>query len=93
MVQSAAREMDGRIDILVNNAGVLRPTPIVDITEEEWDHVIDVDLKGPFLTSQAAAPLLCDSGRGRIVNIGSDPMHPGSGFPISHITVRPRLES
>lgn len=62
----------GGLDTLVNSAGVIHITPLNAITEEEWDHVIDVDLKGPFLTSQAAAPLLCDSGRGRIVNIGSD---------------------
>ena len=47
-------------------------TALEEITEEEWDHVIDVDLKGTFLCSQAAAPLLRRSGRGRIVNLGSD---------------------
>ncbi len=62
----------GGLDTLVNSAGVIHMTALEKITEEEWDHVIDVDLKGTFLCSQAAAPLLRRSGRGRIVNIGSD---------------------
>jgi NAD(P)-dependent dehydrogenase (short-subunit alcohol dehydrogenase family) len=62
----------GGLDTLVNSAGVIHMTALEEITEEEWDHVIDVDLKGTFLCSQAAAPLLRRSGRGRIVNLGSD---------------------
>lgn len=62
----------GGLDTLVHSAGVLYYTPLAEITEQEWDRVLDVHLKGAFLCSQAAAPLLCASGRGRIVNIGSD---------------------
>ena len=62
----------GGLDTLVNCAGVIHLAPLAEISEEDWDRVIDVDLKGTFLCSQAAAPSLCESGRGRIVNIGSD---------------------
>ena len=68
----ACRTRFGGLDALVNSAGVIHMTPLDEITEEEWNHVIDVDLKGTFLCSQAAAPLLRRSGRGRIVNLGSD---------------------
>jgi meso-butanediol dehydrogenase / (S,S)-butanediol dehydrogenase / diacetyl reductase len=68
----ACQEHFGGLDTLVNSAGVIRFTPLIEITEEEWDLVLDVNLKGAFLCSQAASPLLCASGRGRIVNIGSD---------------------
>jgi NAD(P)-dependent dehydrogenase (short-subunit alcohol dehydrogenase family) len=70
----------GGLDTLVNSAGVIRFAPLVEITEEEWDLVLDVNLKGAFLCSQAASPSLCVSGRGRIVNIGSDASK--VGFPM-----------
>ena len=62
----------GGLDTLVNSAGVIRITALDDISEQEWDWVVGVDLKGVFLCSQAAAPLLRQSGRGRIVNLSSD---------------------
>ena len=62
----------GGLDTLVNCAGIIHIAPLAEISEQDWDRTIDVDLKGVFLCSQAAAPLLCESGRGRIVNIGSD---------------------
>ena len=68
----ACRTGFGGLDALINSAGVIHMTPLDEITEKEWNHVIDVDLKGTFLCSQAAAPLLRRSGRGRIVNLGSD---------------------
>ena len=70
----------GGLDTLVNSAGVIHITPLAQISEQQWDQVIDVDLKGTFLCSQAAAPLLCESGRGRIINIGSDASK--VGFPM-----------
>jgi NAD(P)-dependent dehydrogenase (short-subunit alcohol dehydrogenase family) len=73
------RQRFGGMDTLVNSAGVIRLAPLADITEHDWDWVLDVDLKGAFLCAQAAAPLLRQSGRGRIVNIGSDASK--VGFP------------
>lgn len=61
----------GPVDILINNAGVLRPTKIVDISEDEWDFVVDVNLKGTFLCSQAVIPRMRERGWGRIVNLSS----------------------
>jgi 3-oxoacyl-[acyl-carrier protein] reductase len=61
----------GRIDILVNNAGVTRDATIVEMSEADWDLVIDVHLKGTFLCTRAIAPRMRDAGRGAIVNISS----------------------
>jgi NAD(P)-dependent dehydrogenase (short-subunit alcohol dehydrogenase family) len=64
-------ERTGALDVLVNNAGVQTWTPFLDVTEEEWDFVIDTNLKGCFLCTQAAARQMKLQGRGAIVNIGS----------------------
>jgi len=59
-------------DILVNNAGVQRARPALEVTEEDWDFVVDVDLKGVFFVAQAAARHMVASGRGgKIVNVAS----------------------
>jgi NAD(P)-dependent dehydrogenase (short-subunit alcohol dehydrogenase family) len=60
-----------RLDILINNAGVQTWTPLVDVTEAEWDFVMDTNLKGCFLCTQAAARRMKAQGGGTIVNIGS----------------------
>jgi NAD(P)-dependent dehydrogenase (short-subunit alcohol dehydrogenase family) len=64
-------ERFGRLHLLVNNAGVQTWKPFLDVTEAEWDHVIDTNLKGCFLCSQAAAAHMKEQGGGSIVNIGS----------------------
>jgi 3-oxoacyl-[acyl-carrier protein] reductase len=64
-------ERCGTLDVLVNNAGVQTWTPFLDVSEEEWDLVIDTNLKGCFLCTQAAARHMKLQGRGAIVNIGS----------------------
>jgi len=61
----------GRIDILINNAGVLRRTPFLDISEKEWDMILDTNLKGYFLVGQAVSRLMVDQKYGRIVNVSS----------------------
>lgn len=61
----------GRLNILVNNAGIQTWTALLDVTEEDWDEVIDTNLKGSFLCTQAAARHMKDHGGGSIVNIGS----------------------
>jgi len=61
----------GRLDILVNNAGMFFPAKFEDLAEEQWDTILDVNLKSQFLCSQAAAPMLRRSGHGRIINFAS----------------------
>jgi 3-oxoacyl-[acyl-carrier protein] reductase len=70
MVQQAV-ERFGKIDILVNNAGTLVVKPMVEQTEEEWDRVLDVNLKGVFLCCRHVLPEMIARKRGAIVNIAS----------------------
>jgi NAD(P)-dependent dehydrogenase (short-subunit alcohol dehydrogenase family) len=64
-------ERFGRVDLLVNNAGVQTTGALLDVTEADWDRVIDTNLKGCFLCTQAVARRMKDTGGGAIVNIGS----------------------
>jgi NAD(P)-dependent dehydrogenase (short-subunit alcohol dehydrogenase family) len=61
----------GRIDILVNNAGCNVRKPALDVTWEDWNLVLDTNLRGTFFVSQAVAPQMIALKRGRIINIGS----------------------
>jgi NAD(P)-dependent dehydrogenase (short-subunit alcohol dehydrogenase family) len=61
----------GRLDILVNNAGMFFPAKFEELTEEQWDTILDANLKSQFLCSQTAAPMLRRSGQGRIINFAS----------------------
>ncbi len=61
----------GRIDIVVNNAGILRDRMIFNMTEEEWDGVIDTHLKGTFAVTRAAVPHMRERKWGRIINMTS----------------------
>lgn len=67
-----ASEQLGGLDTLVVCAGVVHVKRLSDVAEADWDHVLDINLKGAFLCCQAAAPALTASGRGRIVTISSD---------------------
>jgi 2-deoxy-D-gluconate 3-dehydrogenase len=77
-VVRATVEAFGRVDILVNNAAVCFLTPALDTTEESWDKVLNVNLKGLFFFSKAAAQEMIDTGHGgKIINIASiDSLHP-----------------
>lgn len=61
----------GQIDILVNNAGVNIPKLAVDVTEEDWDRIMDINLKGLFFTTQAVGKEMIARGSGKIINIAS----------------------
>jgi len=61
----------GKIDILVNNAGVSKPNMLYKMTEEQWNEVIDIQLKGPFLCIQAASKYMMERRYGKIINITS----------------------
>ncbi len=61
----------GRIDILVNNAGIYRSAPAESMSEEDWDKVVDVNLKGEFLCAQEAGKQMIKQREGKIVNIAS----------------------
>ena len=61
----------GRLDILVNNAGILHTTAIEDVTEDEWDRILDINLKGAFFAIQGALAPMKRGGYGRIVNVSS----------------------
>jgi gluconate 5-dehydrogenase len=64
-------EQFGSLDILVNNAGMNIRKPLVEVEEEDWDRVIDTNLKGIFLAGQAAARQMISQKRGKIINISS----------------------
>lgn len=61
----------GRLDILVNNAGIYFPKPALELTEEEWDRMIAINLKGEFLCAQRAAAEMAKNKWGRVINIAS----------------------
>ncbi|MGE5704676.1 MAG: SDR family NAD(P)-dependent oxidoreductase [Clostridia bacterium] len=70
IVEETLREL-GALHILVNNAGRNIRTKALDVTEEEWDQVTDLDLKATFFMAQAAGKVMCEQRYGRIINIAS----------------------
>ncbi|MDC7218482.1 MAG: 2-dehydro-3-deoxy-D-gluconate 5-dehydrogenase KduD [Spirochaetales bacterium] len=69
---AAAKEKMGRIDILVNNAGIIRREDAIDFGEQDWDDVLNINLKSLFMLSQKAARVFIDQGNGgKIINIAS----------------------
>lgn len=71
------------IDILINNAGVAQSTKIEDISEEEYDMIMDTNVKAPFMLCREALPYLKQSGSGTIINIASVTAH--KGYPMQSI--------
>jgi NAD(P)-dependent dehydrogenase (short-subunit alcohol dehydrogenase family) len=74
VVEQLANDIDaefGHVDILVNNAGINIRGPIEQLTEADWDAVVDTNLKGPFLCARAFGPRMVRRGWGRVVNLGS----------------------
>lgn len=71
LIETTVKEF-GKVDILVNSAGIgEREKPAVEITDEDWDYSLDIDLKGPFLCCRAAAREMLKQGGGKIINVAS----------------------
>ncbi len=66
-----ARSQFGSIDILVNNAAIAQEKPFLTISDDDWDQMLAINLKGAFICSQLALPAMLDKGWGRIINITS----------------------
>jgi meso-butanediol dehydrogenase / (S,S)-butanediol dehydrogenase / diacetyl reductase len=85
-VATMAAELSQRVgspDVLVNNAGVISAAPFTELSEEAWDWVLDVNLKGQFLCTRALLPAMRSKGWGRIINIASDAGKTGEPY-IAH---------
>jgi 3-oxoacyl-[acyl-carrier protein] reductase len=87
MLRRAVAEF-GRVDILVNNAGILSFKPFLELTDEDWDNTLNVNLKGQFLCARAVAKEMAKNRWGRIINIASISSGGcGIAFPlIAHYT-------
>jgi meso-butanediol dehydrogenase/(S,S)-butanediol dehydrogenase/diacetyl reductase len=77
-VVQAAIDRFGKVDVLVNNAGVISVAPVMAMTEEQWDLIMDVNVKGTFLCSKAVAPHMMQRRSGRIINLSSQAGKRGS---------------
>ncbi|MCE9596949.1 MAG: glucose 1-dehydrogenase [Spirochaetia bacterium] len=84
-------ESTGRLDIWINNAGIVRDDLLVRMSEEKWDHVQEVNLKGAFLGTQAAAKQMLRQKHGRILNIGSVSGFYGNGGQINYSSAKAGL--
>jgi len=93
MVNLFAKTMQrfGRLDILVSNAGAFDGAPIEDLTMEQWQRVLQVNVTGPFLGAREAFRIMKKQGGGRIINIGSisaqRPRHSSSPYSTSKYAV------
>jgi 3-oxoacyl-[acyl-carrier protein] reductase len=88
-VMKAVAEKNGGLDVLCANAGIFPPAKLEEMTGDQWDEVVDTNLKGTFHSVKAAIPYLKNSDQGRIV-ITSSITGPVTGFPAGRITERPR---
>ena len=84
MMERVVSELGG-IDILVNNAAVYHRKPWTEITEADWDQVLDTNLKGYYFCARAAYPFLKDSGRGRVINVASITFFGGVPFLLDYV--------
>ena len=84
----SVRKEYGRCDILVNNAGTGAPgKPLIEVAPDEWDRVMDTNLRGPYLTIRALAPMMIAARSGHIINIsslaGKNPLPNGAAYAAS----------
>src|SRR4029079_10674833 len=95
MLQTVEREF-GRLDVLVNNAGTtwfIDHKSLEEMTEEKWDRILQVNLKGPFFCIRAAVPLLRKSGGGSIVSVSSVAGLSGDGSSIAYAASKGALNT
>jgi 2-hydroxycyclohexanecarboxyl-CoA dehydrogenase len=77
--------------VLVNNAGIPGFKAFLDITDEKWDRIMEVNLNGPFYFSQAVVPDMAEAGWGRIVNISSSSAQSGQPYMVHYVTSKAGL--
>ena len=82
MVQ-AALDRFGKVDILVNNAGIISPSPLLELTESQWDRTMEVHLKGTFNCTQAVAQYMKEGGGGKIINVAAPSAMRGSTLGVA----------
>jgi 3-oxoacyl-[acyl-carrier protein] reductase len=80
----STRERFGRIDVLVNNAGIIRDQLLVRMKDEDWDQVLDTNLRGVFLMTRAVGKVMIRQKRGRIINISSTAGAMGSPGQVNY---------
>lgn len=88
VTEFAAATADQRIDVLINNAGLQHVSPLETFPEEQWDRLIDVMLKGPFLLTRALLPRMREQQFGRIINIGSIHALVASPFKSAYVAAK-----
>jgi NAD(P)-dependent dehydrogenase (short-subunit alcohol dehydrogenase family) len=86
-----ARDLVGRIDVLVNCAGYYPRRPFEQITPNEWRRIVDINLTGVFLMTQAMLPLMKGRGWGRIINFGSGTMFSGTPDTAHYVSAKAGL--
>lgn len=77
-----------QIDILVNNAGITEPKKLLEITEEQWDRMIDIHLKGCFLCTRAVVPFMVAQKQGRIINVSAPSALRGSAYHADYAAAK-----
>ena len=87
----AAKQEFGRLDVVVNNAGVTRDALLIRMKDDDWDHVMDVNLRGAFLMTRAAAKVMMRQRSGRIINIASTAGAMGNAGQVNYSAAKAGL--
>ena len=87
----AARQEFGRLDVLVNNAGITRDALLIRMKDDDWDQVMDVNLRGAFLMTRAAAKTMMRQRSGRIINIASTAGAMGNAGQVNYSAAKAGL--
>jgi 2-hydroxycyclohexanecarboxyl-CoA dehydrogenase len=78
----------GPIAILVNNAGIAPFVPFFDITDDQWEQIMRINLKGPYLCTREMLPAMLDAGWGRVINITSSSTQSGSNAQVHYVSTK-----